>query len=125
MDAHHVQHWCDGGETSLDNLITLCRHHHRLLHQEGYEIVKKNEDLVFIKPEREIFPRALLQQFKSATDAGETLAIQSQNNALGLQIDTHTAVTLWDGGECDYCTAVEALMPMEPEEIRNTHHASR
>jgi len=27
VDAHHIQHWADGGETSLDNLVTLCRHH--------------------------------------------------------------------------------------------------
>ncbi len=31
-DAHHVQHWTDGGTTSLDNLVLLCRHHHRTLH---------------------------------------------------------------------------------------------
>jgi hypothetical protein len=31
-DAHHVQHWADGGPTSLDNLVLLCRHHHRTLH---------------------------------------------------------------------------------------------
>lgn len=32
-DAHHVQHWIDGGPTSLDNQVLLCRHHHRTLHQ--------------------------------------------------------------------------------------------
>lgn len=36
VDAHHVQHWSDGGSTDLDNLILLCRHHHRLLHEGGY-----------------------------------------------------------------------------------------
>src|SRR5438034_3915552 len=30
VDAHHVRHWAHGGETSLDNLVLLCRHHHRL-----------------------------------------------------------------------------------------------
>jgi hypothetical protein len=30
--AHHLEHWIDGGETSLDNLILLCGHHHRLIH---------------------------------------------------------------------------------------------
>ncbi|MEM6584045.1 MAG: DUF222 domain-containing protein, partial [Pseudomonadota bacterium] len=38
VDAHHVQHWADGGETSLDNLVTLCRHHHRLLHSGAFSI---------------------------------------------------------------------------------------
>jgi hypothetical protein len=40
VDAHHIVHWSEGGETKLDNLILLCRHHHRLLHQEAYEIVQ-------------------------------------------------------------------------------------
>jgi hypothetical protein len=35
-DAHHVIHWADGGGTSLDNLVLLCRRHHRLVH-EGVE----------------------------------------------------------------------------------------
>ncbi len=30
--AHHVEHWVDGGPTSLDNLLLLCGHHHRLVH---------------------------------------------------------------------------------------------
>lgn len=32
-DAHHVRHWVDGGRTSVDNLILLCRRHHRLTHE--------------------------------------------------------------------------------------------
>lgn len=31
-DAHHVRHWADGGETSLANLVLLCRRHHRMTH---------------------------------------------------------------------------------------------
>ncbi|MEN8145211.1 MAG: DUF222 domain-containing protein, partial [Gemmatimonadota bacterium] len=36
-DAHHVRHWADGGETSLENLLLLCRHHHRLVHEQGWK----------------------------------------------------------------------------------------
>jgi hypothetical protein len=25
LDAHHIEHWADGGETKLDNLVSLCR----------------------------------------------------------------------------------------------------
>ena len=39
-DAHHVRHWIDGGETSLDNLITLCRYHYRALHKGEFSIEK-------------------------------------------------------------------------------------
>jgi hypothetical protein len=32
-DAHHVMHWADGGVTALDNLVLLCRPHHRAVHR--------------------------------------------------------------------------------------------
>jgi hypothetical protein len=34
-DAHHVDHWADGGETKLANLLLLCRRHHRMVHRPG------------------------------------------------------------------------------------------
>ncbi|MEX1102363.1 MAG: DUF222 domain-containing protein [Actinomycetota bacterium] len=34
-DAHHVQHWADGGSTATSNLLLLCRPHHRLVHRPG------------------------------------------------------------------------------------------
>lgn len=37
-DAHHIIHWADGGRTDLDNLIRLCRGHHRHLHDTGIAI---------------------------------------------------------------------------------------
>jgi hypothetical protein len=33
-DAHHIIHWADGGPTALDNLVLLCRRHHRQIHRE-------------------------------------------------------------------------------------------
>ncbi len=38
VDGHHVKHWANGGETKLSNLVTLCRFHHRLVHEGGVEI---------------------------------------------------------------------------------------
>lgn len=35
VHAHHVVHWAHGGPTSLDNLLTLCSFHHRLVHDRG------------------------------------------------------------------------------------------
>ena len=38
-DVHHIQHWADGGETNIDNLTLLCRHHHSLIHSEETDLV--------------------------------------------------------------------------------------
>jgi hypothetical protein len=44
VDAHHIQHWSAGGETSVDNLVLLCSRHHRLVHEGGYGIDKDYRD---------------------------------------------------------------------------------
>ncbi|MCZ6618771.1 MAG: DUF222 domain-containing protein, partial [Gammaproteobacteria bacterium] len=41
IDAHHIKHWADGGETSLDNTILLCSHHHRLVHEGGFTVATR------------------------------------------------------------------------------------
>ena len=43
VDGHHIIHWRNGGETSLDNLVLLCRHHHRLVHEGGFDC-RRTED---------------------------------------------------------------------------------
>ena len=37
-DLHHIQHWINGGRTDLDNLISLCPWHHKVVHDRGYLI---------------------------------------------------------------------------------------
>ena len=50
-DAHHVEHWADGGETSLRNLVLLCRRHHRRVHEDGWKICSdKVGQVVFFTP---------------------------------------------------------------------------
>jgi hypothetical protein len=38
LRSHHIRHWADGGPTDLDNLVTLCSAHHRLIHEGGWRI---------------------------------------------------------------------------------------
>lgn len=49
VDAHHIRHWADGGETKMDNLVQLCRHHHRLVHEGGYSVVFSGRDQVQVR----------------------------------------------------------------------------
>ena len=49
--AHHVWHWIDGGPTSLDNLILLCGHHHRLVHSGPWRVeLDPGGDATFLPP---------------------------------------------------------------------------
>jgi hypothetical protein len=34
--AHHVWAWEHGGPTNLDNLVLLCRYHHKVVHRNGW-----------------------------------------------------------------------------------------
>ena len=49
VDAHHVQHWSAGGETSLDNLVLLCSQHHKLVHEGGFTIERDYQNRWFFK----------------------------------------------------------------------------
>jgi hypothetical protein len=50
-DAHHVKHWADGGETSLRNLVLLCRRHHRAVHEGGVSVcIDTDGQVAFFTP---------------------------------------------------------------------------
>ena len=51
VDAHHIEHWADGGDKP-DNLVLLCRHHHRLVHEGGYTLAAATDGrLTFRRPD--------------------------------------------------------------------------
>ena len=37
-EAHHIKHWSDGGETSVQNLALLCSRHHHELHNGTWRV---------------------------------------------------------------------------------------
>jgi Domain of unknown function (DUF222)/HNH endonuclease len=58
VDGHHIRHWGDGGATRLDNLVLLCRHHHRLLHEGGYYVVRDGPRFIFCRGDGELVEAA-------------------------------------------------------------------
>ncbi len=38
VDLHHIVYWAHGGRTDLENMISLCKRHHMLVHERGYLI---------------------------------------------------------------------------------------
>lgn len=43
LHAHHVVHWAHGGATDRDNLVLLCRFHHRLVHEDGFAVERRGQ----------------------------------------------------------------------------------
>src|SRR5581483_4201230 len=41
VEAHHIEHWADGGDTRLQNLVLLCRRCHGLAHTRGIDLQLK------------------------------------------------------------------------------------
>jgi hypothetical protein len=104
VDGHHVRHWADGGETKLGNLVTLCRFHHRLVH-EGQVGIRILDDgaFRFVKPNGQAFDSPL----PPAADWTELVATQASAD---IRITPTTAVTRWTGEAPDLGLAIEALM---------------
>jgi len=49
-EAHHLVHWLDGGPTDLDNLVLVCRAHHRAVHEGGWRLVRQPDGQLTAAP---------------------------------------------------------------------------
>jgi len=133
VHAHHIKHWADGGETRLDNLVTLCSQHHRQVHEGGYGVRMNAGEIQFTRPDGRVIPPAgrtglahgpheecfrgnicekpgsasAESGSASATDGARRLA--ALNTARGLNIDPHTARCGWTGERMDYNIAIDGL----------------
>ncbi|HEX3947075.1 MAG TPA: DUF222 domain-containing protein [Acidimicrobiales bacterium] len=57
VDIHHVVFWSKGGRTVLSNLVALCRHHHRLVHEGGFRLILEPSGKVSVRtPQGEEVP---------------------------------------------------------------------
>ena len=106
-DAHHVRHWADGGETALDNLVLLCRRHHRAVHEEGFRItLEPTGEVKFMRPDG----RPLLAAPQPPPWTGAPLApVTERLDQEGVAIDSQTTVPGWRGERVDIGWAVGLL----------------
>ena len=83
VEAHHVQHWIDGGETRLENLVLLCSAHHRLLHHGAFHIAAEDDGFVFVSRDGEVIEPVLRPQFPRIS-AGVSEGVSEETVPLGL-----------------------------------------
>jgi len=117
VDAHHITHWADGGETSMDNLVLLCRRHHRLVHEGGFGLHKHANGQVdgqadgkiyFTDPQGRHLPQACKPRSR-----GNVFALTSDNDRRGVQITAKTGECLWDGQAMDDNDAMTCMLQLE------------
>ena len=108
-DAHHVVHWADGGETQLSNLVSLCRFHHRVVHEAGFRVVADSVGRFrFLRPDGAPLPA--VPPPPRWQGAGEPLAPTVERlAAAGISIGPHTATPEWYGESLNVAAALDAL----------------
>ena len=98
-NSHHLEHWADGGRTALDNLVLLCRRHHRAVHEEGFRVTLDADGGVqFVGPDGRPLPEA------PPAPAWAGPALQPTNDGLsaaGIEIDADTGTPSWRGERLD------------------------
>ena len=107
-DAHHVEHWADGGETRLQNLVLACRFHHRALHEGGFRVVPADTagQFRFLRPDGTPLPA----QPPVARWEGAPLApTDARLAAAGIGIGPHTATPDWYGESLALTAALDVL----------------
>jgi len=108
-DAHHVRHWADGGATRLDNLVLLCRRHHRVVHEGGFAVTLHEDGVArFTDPDG----RPLLAAPPAPQWTGPALASTDTHlQADGIEIGPGTATPDWHGERLDLPWAIAVLHP--------------
>ncbi len=106
-DVHHVEHWADGGATRLDNLVLLCRRHHRAVHEEGFLVrMGPSDDATFCWPDGRPLPAVPAAPRWS----GPPLAPTDDHLAAdGIQIGPDTATPDWHGERLDLGYTIDVL----------------
>jgi hypothetical protein len=120
IDGHHVQHWADGGETSLENLVMLCRRHHRMVHEGGYGCERQaNGDFVFTDPYQRLLPAS---PTPVRIDTNPEFGSYIESWLHDLDIDERTCVPHWYAGDrMDWDLAVWHMFQIEEKGQRQVN----
>jgi hypothetical protein len=55
LHTHHIEFWIPDGRTDKPNLISLCRRHHRMVHEGGWRVRGNADEVVeFVRPDGKV-----------------------------------------------------------------------
>ena len=108
--GHHIRHWAHGGPTTLSNLATLCRQHHRAVHEEGYQVDRQPDGaLCFRRPDGRLVPEV---PPPPAVASDPVKVLRAKHQADGLDLHARTALPSWTGERLDVAWAIGVLHPL-------------
>jgi hypothetical protein len=111
LEAHHIVHWADGGETSLLNTVLCCSFHHRFVHEYGWSIESHADGPHFMdRHDRRILDAP---SPSCPPDLGWEAILARHAE---LQITASTNEPLWDGARIDEGAVIDALVGVEHAE---------
>ncbi|MGB5816786.1 MAG: DUF222 domain-containing protein [Thermoanaerobaculia bacterium] len=106
-DAHHIEHWAEGGKTKLDNLLLLCRYHHRVVHEGGIRVkMLPDGEPRFSRADGRPIPVAPVPPVLAEDPIAQ---LEQRHREEGLEIDAETTCPSWDGGSWDLNWALYCL----------------
>jgi hypothetical protein len=123
VDAHHIQHWVDGGATSLGNLVLLCRRHHRFVHECGYTIERTAAGFEFMRPDGRLVQIAPPLNGVEASK-GCTM-LRESNEKAKVEITPATADAHWSGESLDYDWVLRRLFELDEHASREADSEAR
>jgi hypothetical protein len=95
LDAHHIQHWANGGETKPANLVSLCRFHHRAVHEGGFGVqILDDGALRFVRPDGRPVDMPPPAHEQPGSEGGEMPVAAGQWTYRGDRLDLDLAVDL-------------------------------
>ncbi len=111
-DAHHIEHWADGGETKLSNLVLLCRRHHRLLHEGGFRVrMDAEREVQFFDQRGRLVERSPVPPPVGLAAAREL--VEHLEDA-GVLVTGKESMPVWDGKPMDLRYVMECLWGPPP-----------
>jgi hypothetical protein len=93
----------------MENLVLLCRHHHRLVHEGGFGIGKSAPGAIeFTIPSGEVIPTG-----PARNSRGNACSLFEQHSESGIHITPKTAQSLWLGETMDDDMAIQVMLQLE------------